>query len=184
MEAIKKKFFGHYKEPLAVAPNLVEMQKKSYDWLVAYGLAEVFKEFSPIRDYSGKKFELEFAGFELAEPRFDEHFARENKLSFETPLRARVKLTNKTLGVVKEQEIFMADFPIATERGTFIVNGVERVVVPQLARSCGIFLTHTTSSASVSISIHAPREGMTLAQKKRPALSSCAVKKIPNERAS
>ncbi len=141
MEAIKKKFFGHYKEPLAVAPNLVEMQKKSYDWLVAYGLAEVFKEFSPIRDYSGKKFELEFAGFELAEPRFDEHFARENKLSFETPLRARVKLTNKTLGVVKEQEIFMADFPIATDRGTFIVNGVERVVVPQLARSFGIFFT-------------------------------------------
>ena len=141
MEAIKKKFFGHYKEPLAVAPNLVEMQKKSYDWLVAEGLAEVFKEFSPIRDYSGKKFELEFAGFELAEPRFDEHFARENKLSFETPLRARVKLTNKTLGVVKEQEIFMADFPIATDRGTFIVNGVERVVVPQLARSFGIFFT-------------------------------------------
>ncbi len=141
MEAINKKYFGLYKEPLADIPNLVEMQKKSYDWLVKYGLAEVFKEFSPIRDYSGKKFELEFAGFELAEPRFDEHFARENKLSFETTLRARVKLVNKTLGVEKEQEIFMAEFPVATERGTFIVNGVERVVVPQLARSFGIFFT-------------------------------------------
>ena len=141
MEAIKKKHFGLYKEPLADIPNLVEMQKKSYDWLVKFGLAEVFKEFSPIRDYSGKKFELEFAGFELAEPRFDEHFARENKLSYETTLRARVKLVNKTLGVDKEQEIFMAEFPVATSRGTFIVNGVERVVVPQLARSFGIFFT-------------------------------------------
>ncbi|MDO8521528.1 MAG: DNA-directed RNA polymerase subunit beta [bacterium] len=141
MEAITKKFFGKYKEPLALLPNLVEMQKKSYDLLVAEGLAEIFKEFSPISDYSKKKFDLEFAGFELVPPRFDEHYARENKLSYDTPLRARVKLTNKTLGVVKEQEIFMADFPVATDRGTFIINGVERVVVPQLARSFGIFFT-------------------------------------------
>ena len=141
MEAITKKYFGRYKEPLAEIPNLVEMQKKSYEWLVEYGLKELFKEFSPISDYSKKKFDLEFTGFELTPPRYDEHFARENKLSYETPLRTRVKLTNKTLGTVKEQEIFMADFPIATERGTFIVNGVERVVVPQLARSFGIFFT-------------------------------------------
>jgi DNA-directed RNA polymerase subunit beta len=141
MEAITKKFFGRYKEPLTEMPNLVEMQKKSYEWLVAEGLAEVFKEFSPISDYSKKKFDLEFVGFELSEPRFDEHHARENKISYETPLRARVRLTNKTLGIVKEQEIFMADFPIATDRGTFVVNGVERVVVPQLARSFGIFFT-------------------------------------------
>lgn len=141
MQAITKKFFGRYKEPLAEIPNLVEMQKKSYDWLVAEGLAEVFKEFSPISDYSKKKFDLEFVGFELGTPRFDEHYARENKISYETPLRTRVRLTNKTLGVVREQEIFMADFPVATPRGTFVVNGVERVVVPQLARSFGIFFT-------------------------------------------
>ena len=141
MEAITKKYFSRYKKPLAEIPNLVEMQKKSYEWLVEYGLKELFQEFSPISDYSKKKFDLEFTGFELSEPRFDEHFARENKISYETPLRARVKLTNKTLGTVKEQEIFMADFPIATDRGTFIVNGVERVVVPQLARSFGIFFT-------------------------------------------
>ena len=141
MEAITKKFFGQYRESLAELPNLVEMQKKSYELLVAEGLAEIFKEFSPISDYSKKKFDLEFAGFELSPPRFDEHYARENKLSYDTPLRARVRLTNKTLGVVKEQEIFMADFPVATDRGTFVVNGVERVVVPQLARSFGIFFT-------------------------------------------
>ena len=71
MEAITKKFFGRHKEPLAEIPNLVEMQKKSYDWLVADGLSEVFKEFSPISDYSKKKFDLEFVGFELGTPRFD-----------------------------------------------------------------------------------------------------------------
>src|SRR3989344_1495196 len=141
MEAITKKFFGQYRESLAELPNLVEMQKRSYDLLVAEGLAELFKEFSPISDYSKKKFDLEFAGFELSAPRFDEHYARENKISYETPLRTRVRLTNKTLGVVKEQEIFMADFPVATDRGTFVINGVERVVVPQLARSFGIFFT-------------------------------------------
>jgi len=141
MEAITKKYFGRYKESLVEIPNLVQSQKESYDWLVKEGMKEVFKEFSPISDYSKKKFDLEFVGFELAEPRFDEHFARENKLSYETALRTRVRLTNKTLGTVKEQEIFMADFPVATNRGTFIVNGVERVVVPQLARSFGIFFT-------------------------------------------
>ncbi|KKW35510.1 MAG: DNA-directed RNA polymerase subunit beta [Candidatus Giovannonibacteria bacterium GW2011_GWA2_53_7] len=141
MEAITKKFFGRYKDSLAEMPNLVEMQRRSYEWLVEEGLKELFQEFSPISDYSKKKFDLEFIGFELSPPRFDEHFARENKVSYETPLRARVRLTNKTLGVVKDQEVFMADFPIATSRGTFVVNGVERVVVPQLARSFGIFFT-------------------------------------------
>ncbi len=141
MQEITKKYFSRYKKPLAEIPNLVEMQKSSYDWLVRVGLKELFQEFSPIQDYSKKKFDLEFVGFELTEPRFDEWHARENKVSLETPLRVRARLTNKTLGTVKEQEIFMADFPVATERGTFIVNGVERVVVPQLARSFGIFFT-------------------------------------------
>lgn len=141
MQEITKKYFSRYKKPLAEIPNLVEMQKASYDWLIKEGLSEIFKEFSPIQDYSKKKFDLEFVSFDLATPRYDESYARENKITFETPLRATVRLTNKTLGVVKEQEIFMTDFPVATERGTFIINGVERVVVPQLARSFGIFFT-------------------------------------------
>ncbi|HSE34534.1 MAG TPA: hypothetical protein VLB83_00275, partial [Candidatus Paceibacterota bacterium] len=109
MEAIKKKTFGRFKDALTEMPNLVEMQKSSYDWLVREGLKELFAEFSPISDYSKKKFDLEFVSFELSAPRFDEHYARENKLSYETPLRANVRLTNKTLGTIKEQEIFMAD---------------------------------------------------------------------------
>ncbi len=135
----EKKYFSKYKKPLAKLPHLVENQIESYKNLIQKGLKEVFKEFSPIRDYSEKKFELEFTSFDLSEPKYDEYFAKENKLTYEAPLRARVKLTNKTLGSSKEQEIFMADFPLMTPHGTFIINGVERVVVPQLARSFGVF---------------------------------------------
>lgn len=137
----EKKHFARYKKPLVSLPNFVEPQLASYQWLVEKGLKEVFKEFSPIKDYSGKKFELEFVSFEIGAPKYDEFYAKENKLTYEAPLKARVKLVNKTMGGGKEQEIFMADFPLMTAHGTFIVNGVERVVVPQLARSSGVFFT-------------------------------------------
>ncbi|MGB2580379.1 MAG: DNA-directed RNA polymerase subunit beta, partial [Minisyncoccia bacterium] len=113
----------------------------SYKWLLETGLKEAFKEFSPIEDYSGKKFALEFVGIELSAPKYDEYFAKENNLSYEAPLKARVKLINKTFKSEKEQEIFMADFPMMTSHGTFIVNGVERVVVPQISRSFGVSFT-------------------------------------------
>ncbi|HEY4505941.1 MAG TPA: DNA-directed RNA polymerase subunit beta [Candidatus Paceibacterota bacterium] len=141
MQKIEKKYFQRFKKPLAPLPNLVEMQTDSFKWLMETGLAELFREFSPITDYSGKKFQLEFAGFTLDEPKFDEYYARENNLSYETPLRAKVKLTNKTLGGTKEQELFITDFPLQTGHGTFIINGVERVIVPQLARSFGVIFT-------------------------------------------
>lgn len=138
---LKQKYFSRYREPLVELPNLVQAQTDSYKWLVTEGLAEIFKEFSPIKDYSGKKFELEFTSFQLDAPKFDEHYAKENKLSYDAPLRVRVKLKNKTLNQDKEQEIFLADFPVMTEHGTFIINGIERVIVPQLARSFGVFFT-------------------------------------------
>ncbi len=137
----KKKYFSRYKQSLIEMPNLVENQVLSYKWLVEKGIKELFNEFSPIQDYSDKKFMLKFTGFELSEPKFDEHYARANKVSYEAPLRVTVELTNKTMGAVKEQEIFMADFPLMTDHGTFVINGVERVVVPQLARSFGVFFT-------------------------------------------
>ncbi len=139
--AREKKYFSKYKKPLAPFPNLLENQINSYNWLIEKGLKEVFKEFSPINDYSEKKFQLEFTSFSLSEPKYDEHYAKTNKLSYEAPLKARVKLLNKTIGVSKEQEIFMSDLPLMTAHGTFIINGVERVVVPQLARSSGVFFT-------------------------------------------
>ncbi len=137
----EKKYFSRYRKPELDFPNFVETQLKSYHWLIEHGLQEIFKEFSPITDYAEKKFELEFTGFELSQPKFDESYAKENKLTYEAPLRARVKLLNKTLNTTKEQEIFMADFPMMTPHGTFIINGVERVIVSQLARSFGASFT-------------------------------------------
>jgi DNA-directed RNA polymerase subunit beta len=134
-----QKTFSKYREPLTKLPNLVENQILSYKDLTEKGIVEIFREFSPLHDYSEKKFDLEFISFELSNPKYDEVYAKENKLTYEAPLRARVKLTNKILNTVKEQEIFMADFPLMTVHGTFIINGVERVVVPQLARSFGVF---------------------------------------------
>ncbi len=140
-EKREKKYFSKYKKPLVPFPNLLETQMTSFEWLVETGLKEVFKEFSPINDYSGKKFQLDFVSFSLGEAKYDEHYAKANKLTYEGQLKARVKLLNKTLGGHKEQEIFLADMPLMTAHGTFIINGVERVIVPQLARSFGIFFT-------------------------------------------
>ncbi len=136
-----QKYFSHFKEPLAELPSLVEGQLTSYKWLIEKGLKEVFAEFSSIKDYSDKKFELDFTGFELSEPKNDEFYAKENKMSYEAPLKVKVLLKNKTFASSKEQEIFMADFPLMTCHGTFIINGIERVIVPQLARSFGVFFT-------------------------------------------
>ncbi len=139
--ASPKKVFGKYKKPLVEVPNLVELQLKSFSWLLKDGLKEVFDEFKTIKDFTGKKFELQFLSFELAEPKTDEYFAKNQKASFEAPLKARVRLKNLHLGTVKEQEIFMADFPLMTPHGTFVISGIERVIVPQLARSYGVFFT-------------------------------------------
>ncbi len=136
---LPQKTFGAFREPKVSFPDLVGHQRESFDWLVAAGLSELFKEFSPIADYSGKKFELRFESFELGEPKYDEEFARENMRTYEAPVKASVKLVNKTLGTEKSQEIFLADLPIMTPHGSFIVSGVERVIVPQLARSFGAF---------------------------------------------
>src|ERR1035437_326044 len=137
----EKKYFGKFKEPLTHIPNLVTPQIESFEWLKKEGLKEVFAEFSSIKDFSEKKFTLDFVGFELSEPKYDEYYAKENKLSYEAPLKVKVRLENHIVKSVKEQEIFMADFPLMTNHGTFIISGIERVVVPQLARTFGISFT-------------------------------------------
>lgn len=136
-----KKYFSKYREPLVEIPSLLEQQIQSFKWLIEEGIGETLKEFNPITDYSAKKFELRFGEFFLGEPKFDEYHAKLNKLSYEAPLKARVKLKNNSTGTEKEQEIFLTDFPIMTDRATFIINGVERVIVPQLTRSSGVFFT-------------------------------------------
>jgi DNA-directed RNA polymerase subunit beta len=134
-----QKTFGAYKAPSVPFPDFVGHQRASFDWLLKDGLMELFKEFSPITDYSGKKFELKFESFEIGEPKFDEAFARENIRTYEAPVKATVKLINKTFGSEKSQEIFLTDIPMMTPHGSFVVSGVERAIVPQLARSFGAF---------------------------------------------
>ena len=134
-----QKTFGAYKAPSVPFPDFVGHQRGSFDWLLKDGLMELFKEFSPITDYSGKKFELSFESLEIGEPKYDEAFARENARTYEAPVKATVKLINKTFGSEKSQEIFLTDIPMMTPHGSFVVSGVERAIVPQLARSFGAF---------------------------------------------
>ena len=134
-----QKYFGKFKEPLVKFPSLVESQIGSFRQFVEGGAERVFKEFSPITDHAGKKFELKLVKFTFGELRWDEHYAKRAMRTYEAPLSMVVKLKNKTTGAEKEQEIFLADFPWMTAHGTFIINGVERIVVPQLARSYGVF---------------------------------------------
>ena len=137
----QQKFFSRYREPRVETPNLVKAQLDSYQWLIKEGVRETFKEFTPIKDYSGKKFDLEFSKIEVGEPKVDEHYAKAQKLTLDIPVRATVRLINKQQNTDKEQEIFLADLPLMTSHGTFIINGVERIIVPQLARSYGVFFT-------------------------------------------
>lgn len=139
------KVFAISPAPRIDLPDLIQPQRESYRWFVETALREIFTEFSPISDYSEKKFELRFKKYELGSPKTTPEYAKENKLTYEAPLRAQVVLKNKTLESDKEQEIFLADLPLMTENGTFVINGVERVIVPQLARSYGIFFTGNES---------------------------------------
>jgi DNA-directed RNA polymerase subunit beta len=134
-----QKYFGRHREPLVKLPNLVDAQLDSFRQFVEGGAERVFKEFSPITDHAGKKFELKLVKFAFGDQRWDEHYAKKTMRTYEAPLSMVVKLKNKTTGTEKEQEIFLADFPWMTAHGTFIINGVERIVVPQLARSYGVF---------------------------------------------
>lgn len=122
-------------------PNLVDHQNKSFQWFVEEGLAELLAEISPIEDYTGTKLSLRFKDYHFEEPKMSELKAREDNISYEAPLKAKVELTNKVTGEVKEQEIYLGDFPWMTKRGTFVINGAERVVVSQLIRSAGVFFT-------------------------------------------
>lgn len=134
-----QKYFGRHRDPLVKLPNLVESQLASFREFVEDGAARVFREFSPIADHSGKKFELRLVKFTFGDLRWDEQYAKRMMRTYEAPLSMVVKLRNKTTEEEKEQEIFLADFPWMTPHGTFIINGVERIVVPQLARSYGVF---------------------------------------------
>ncbi|MBU1038849.1 DNA-directed RNA polymerase subunit beta [Patescibacteria group bacterium] len=122
-------------------PDLVETQRASYEWFFAEGLKELFDEISPIKDFIGRDLELYFLDYYLDEPKFDEVTAHAKNTTYESPLRIKVRLVNKRTGEIKEQQVYLGDFPVMTPRGTFVINGIERVVVSQLIRSAGVFFT-------------------------------------------
>ncbi len=120
-------------------PDLIEVQKNSYEWFIKEGLKEVFNDISPIEDYTGNLI-LEFIDYSLnGSPKYEQLECKERDATYAVPLRVKVRLINKETGEIKEQEVFMGDFPLMTERGTFIINGAERVIVSQLVRSPGVY---------------------------------------------
>lgn len=119
-------------------PHLLDIQRNSYDWFMKEGLQEIFHDISPIQGFTGNLV-LSFEGFSLGKPKYDIDECKERDATYSAPLRVNVRLVNNDTGEVKEQEVFMGDFPLMTETGTFIINGAERVIVSQLVRSPGAY---------------------------------------------
>ena len=132
-------------------PNLLEIQKSSYQWFLSTGLREVFKDVDSVTDYSGN-LELSFIDYSMNEkPKYTEEECKARDATYAAPLKVRVRLRNKETEEIKEQEIFMGDFPLMTAGGTFIINGAERVIVSQLVRSPGVYFDKTTDKSMMSV---------------------------------
>ena len=136
----KRKYFTPQHKVLDL-PDLAEHLKKSWQQFVQDDLGEIFAELNPIEDYTGQKLSLSFTDYRFDDPKVSDREAMSNNVSFEAPLYANIELTNKTTGEVKTSELYLGDYPWMTDRGTFIINGSERVVVSQLIRSAGVFFT-------------------------------------------
>ncbi len=136
----KRKSFSKIGKPRSV-PNLIEIQTDSYRWFLKEGLEELFDEINPVVDFIGRDLELYFEDYYLDEPKFSELESRQKNITYEAPLRVKMRLLNKKSKRSLNQEVFLGDFPLMTDRGTFIINGNERVVVSQLIRSAGVMFT-------------------------------------------
>ena len=135
---VARKSFSRLKHVLDL-PNLIDIQKSSFDWFIAEGLRETIDDISPIEDYTGT-LAVEFGDYRFGEPQFSIKECREKDMTYQTPLSMTVRFVNKETGEIREQTVFMGDFPMMTEHGTFIINGTERVIVTQLVRSPGAYL--------------------------------------------
>ena len=133
----KRRSFARISEVLEL-PNLIEIQTSSYQWFLDEGLKEMFSEISPIEDFSGN-LRLEFVGYSLGEPKYSVEESKERDVTYAAPLRVTVRLRTNETEEVKQQEVFMGDFPLMTDTGTFIINGAERVIVSQLVRSPSVY---------------------------------------------
>ncbi|NCQ12725.1 DNA-directed RNA polymerase subunit beta [Candidatus Falkowbacteria bacterium] len=136
----QRKSFVEVNEVMAM-PDLIEIQTDSYKWFLKEGLAELFDEINPVVDFIGRDLELYFEDYSLEEPKFTEIESRKKNITYEAPLRVKTRLVNKKTGRALNQEVFLGDFPVMTDKGTFIINGIERVIVSQLIRSAGVMFT-------------------------------------------
>ena len=135
-----RKVFGTEGHPYPLT-NLIDLQTNSYEWLLKHGIKESLAEISPIEDFTGKTFSLSFLEHSIGEPKYSPEMAIEKGASYSAPIKVKAQLLNKETGETLEQEVFLGDLPLMTTSGTFIINGVERVIVTQLTRSSGIFYT-------------------------------------------
>lgn len=140
-------------------PNLVEVQHSSYDWFIKKGIKELLDEINPIEDATGKKLRLEILSHEIEAPKHDISYCREKGLTYESSIKAHVALTNLGTGEIKEQDVYFGDIPRITEGGTFIINGIERVIVTQIVRSPGIFYAKDQNLAQVHHAKMIPKRG-------------------------
>ena len=152
--------FGKIKEVMEM-PNLIEVQKASYQWFIETGLKEVFRDTADITDYTGN-WVLSFIDYRMDDkPKYTVRECKERDTTYAAPMRVRVRLQNKETGIIKESEVFMGDFPIMTESGTFVINGAERVIVSQLVRSPGVYygMTHDKTGIELYTSTINPNRG-------------------------
>ena len=133
----QRKSYARNKQILEM-PNLIEVQRKSYQWFLEEGIREIFDDVFPISDFTGS-LSLEFVGYSLGKPKYDIEECEDRDFSYAAPLKVNVRLINKETGELKEQEVFMGEFPLMTDKGTFIINGAKRVIVSQLVRSPGAY---------------------------------------------
>ncbi len=136
-----RRYFSEQMDKKVPVPNLIEIQLNSYEWFLEEGVRELLDEITPIQDFSGKRLELHFLEHSYGEAKYDAEIAKNKNLTYEAPLKVHVQLINKESGEIKEQDIFLGNIPLMTDRGTFIINGIERVVVSQIVRSPGVFFS-------------------------------------------
>ncbi len=164
-------------------PSLIEMQIQSYHWFLSEGLKELLEEISPITDFSGKKMELRLLGHTFDAPKYDPDTCKRRNLSFEAAMKGHVQLINKETGEIKEQDVFLGSIPLMTESGTFVVDGIERVVVHQLVRSPGVFFSKMPDYPKYHAAKIIPKRGVWLEiETDRRGIISCKIdrkRKIP-----
>jgi len=163
--------------------SLIDVQIQSYHWFITDGLAELLKEVSPISDFSGKKMELNFLGHAFDLPKYDPATCRRRNLTYEAAMKAQVQLINKETGEIKEQDVFLGSIPLMTDHGTFIVGGIERVVVSQLVRSPGVFFSSMADYPKNHAAKIIPKRGVWMeVETDRKGIITCKIdrkRKIP-----